>query len=445
MNQNYSDLIEQISDLLFKTIVEQEPNLAEKVAQLDRDLLSLLRAIGLRVMSMLLTWLVNQVTSQRKKTGWVVHRRPKIKYTVLFGQLKIESPYLWNKKIKQGIRPVAEKLGISHGDYSIGVKRALTEFGAEESFEGAAKRFQEHYGFWVERNAVRREVETIATKRQQYIEHRLDSLKQQADDHKNQTPGFPRLVVELDGCQIRTGVYEPSQQEELTPKRQLTQKERKIDWREVRVGFARPVDDKKKRTFMARMDKYPAVVQQLVSAAINQGMGKETEVTAVADGGNGLREALEVGFPNLKFILDRIHLKQHIYQTADALGLNGIHRHIWTSHLLSLIDRGKVKKAIKFINRHFQQSSAQKKLDNLAKYLQRFADACHYELYKIQGLPIGSGEVESAHRYIPQKRLKIPGATWHPDTVNPMLALRVIRANEWWSDFWTDLIEKKLA
>ncbi len=56
-----------------------------------------------------------------------------------------------------------------------------------------------------------------------------------------------------------------------------------------------------------------------------------------------------------------------------------------------------------------------------------------------------SGEVESAHRYIPQKRLKIPGATWHPDIVNPMLALRVIRANEWWSDFWTHLIEKKLA
>ncbi len=359
--------------------------------------------------------------------------------------MKIESPYLWNKKIKRGIRPVVEKLGISRGDYSIGVKRALTEFGAEESFEGAAKRFQEHYGFGVERNAVRREVETIATKRQQYIEHRLDSLKQQADDHKNQTPGFPRLIVELDGCQIRTGVYEPSQQEELTPKRQIPQKERKIDWREVRVGFARPVDDKKKRTFMARMDKYPAVVQQLVSAAINQGMGKETEVTAVADGGNGLREALEVGFPKLKFILDRIHLKQHIYQTADALGLNDIYRHIWTSHLLSLIDRGKVKKAIKFINRHFQKSSAQKKLDNLSKYLQRFADACHYELYKIQGLPIGSGEVESAHRYIPQKRLKIPGATWHPDTINPMLALRVIRANEWWSDFWTHLIEKKLA
>lgn len=191
----------------------------------------------------------------------------------------------------------------------------------------------------------------------------------------------------------------------MTPKRQLTQKERKIDWREVRVGFARPVDDRQKRTFMARMDKYPGVVEQL-KTAINQGLGTDTEVTAVADGGNGLREALEVGFPKLKFILDRIHLKQHIYQTADDIGLRSIHRHIWTSHLLSLIDRGKAFKAIKFVNRHFQNSPAKNKLDNLSKYLQRFADACHYELYKIQGLPIGSGEVESAHRYIPLSSVK---------------------------------------
>jgi len=64
MNNNYNDLIEQISCLLFKTIVEREENLIEKVPRLDKDLFSLLRAIGLKVMSMLLSWLVNQVTSQ---------------------------------------------------------------------------------------------------------------------------------------------------------------------------------------------------------------------------------------------------------------------------------------------------------------------------------------------------------------------------------------------
>jgi len=51
-------------------------------------------------------------------------------------------------------------------------------------------------------------------------------------------------------------------------------------------------------------------------------------------------------------------------------------------------------------------------------------------------MPLGSGEIESAHRYIPQQRLKLPGAWWRPDNVEPMLALRVVRANRWWEDFW---------
>ena len=46
----------------------------------------------------------------------------------------------------------------------------------------------------------------------------------------------------------------------------------------------------------------------------------------------------------------------------------------------------------------------------------------HYQKYREWGLPIGPGEIESSHRYIPQKRLKIPGATWHPNMINPMLA-----------------------
>lgn len=63
-------------------------------------------------------------------------------------------------------------------------------------------------------------------------------------------------------------------------------------------------------------------------------------------------------------------------------------------------------------------------------------DAVNYDYFRAIGLPIGSGEVESAPRYIPQKHLKIPGATWHPDAINPMLALRIIRPNGWWDDFW---------
>jgi len=51
-------------------------------------------------------------------------------------------------------------------------------------------------------------------------------------------------------------------------------------------------------------------------------------------------------------------------------------------------------------------------------------------------LPIGSGEVESAHRHVIQKRLKFPGAWWTPENASAMAQLRVTRANGGWSDFW---------
>ncbi len=68
-----------------------------------------------------------------------------------------------------------------------------------------------------------------------------------------------------------------------------------------------------------------------------------------------------------------------------------------------------------------------------------------YDEYHAQGYPLGSGEVESAHRYIPQKRLKIAGASWKPETVNQMLAVRVMRANGWWAEFWQQRQAKLLA
>jgi len=83
-----------------------------------------------------------------------------------------------------------------------------------------------------------------------------------------------------------------------------------------------------------------------------------------------------------------------------------------------------------------QPSPAQARAGQLAKHLTRFKDCLHYEAYKAADWPIGSGEIESAHRQIPQPRLKIAGACWHPDTINPMLALRVARANGWWPDYW---------
>jgi len=128
--------------------------------------------------------------------------------------------------------------------------------------------------------------------------------------------------------------------------RRIKKSKRQIDWREVRVGFARPVEQKEKRTFVARMGQYPEVVQQLKSAAVDQGLSIYTLVYGLADGGNGLREALEAEFSHFQFILDRPHLKQHLYATAEAMELTGQMRFLWLKYTLDLIDHGQVKRVI---------------------------------------------------------------------------------------------------
>ena len=53
------------------------------------------------------------------------------------------------------------------------------------------------------------------------------------------------------------------------------------------------------------------------------------------------------------------------------------------------------------------------------------SDGLDYKGVLAKDLPLGSGEIESAHRYVFQKRLKIAGAWWKAEKLAKMVALRV--------------------
>ena len=77
-----------------------------------------------------------------------------------------------------------------------------------------------------------------------------------------------------------------------------------------------------------------------------------------------------------------------------------------------------------------------------ARYMEKRMKYMDYLGAKEKGLPIGSGEIESSHRHIVQKRLKIAGAWWKSENANAMLQLRTARANGYWKGYWK---EKKAA
>lgn len=232
------------------------------------------------------------------------------------------------------------------------MERALTDFGAEESFGQAAVRVQEHYGWEVGRTTILRVVEGRASEAEKFVKDRLDAAESKYNKDNSNFPGTSQMLVEMDGCEIRTGYLVAAKGRGRTPVRKHRRRRRVEAWRDVRVGLAGPLNAPDERTYVARVDTYPQVVRQLFAAACDQGMSDQTQSIAVADGGNGLREELDAQFVGGQFILDRPHLKQHFYQAADAQGLKDELRHSWVADHFKEIDAGNARKVIKKLREH---------------------------------------------------------------------------------------------
>lgn len=153
---------------------------------------------------------------------------------------------------------------------------------------------------------------------------------------------------------------------------------------------------------MCRRGDYETIGHQTFGAASLQHLGSEIGVVGLIDGASGWKEAMELSFANLKIILDPSHPRHHFYDTVHKLGRVDTAAKSWVeSHFEQLAD-GHARKGVADLE---SECSA------------------HEE------------EFEAAHRFTPQKMLKIAGACWREETLNPMLSLRVIRANGWWNDF----------
>lgn len=250
MRGDYSRELEQAIELFSQAILAGEP--ASEPLDLDAEVLTLLRRIGRGVMGRVLEAFIERATRKVVSGGGIVHRRSKIEVVSVFGPIRLESPYV---RIEGGYAKPAAALGVTHKKRSRAVEKAMTDFGAEESFGLAAKRFEEHYGWDIGRTTMLRVVESVAKETEIYVGKRLDEAREEFDEPVGKRPGKERILVELDGSEIRTGMLVPREEGGKTQVRELGKRRREEAWRDVRVGLTRGLDDLD-RTYVARMDSY---------------------------------------------------------------------------------------------------------------------------------------------------------------------------------------------
>ena len=433
MRESYLKAIEGASAILCEALLAEAEDCRD-VNGLEEALRPMIREIGRRSEQAVLEERAEQVVAEQVAAGREVERRPRVRFEGLFGAMEVESPYLSRGKTESGARPVQDRLCVVARGRSERLQRALADFGAEESFENASKRFEEHYGWSVGRTSVLRLVEEVAHQAEAFVEAKLKVGLEQVDGPDEPAGAtIAQMLVEMDGCEIRTGKLVAAPELGKSEVRKLDKRKRETQWRDVRMGLVRPLTEVEP-TYVGKLAKYPEVVGQIRGAAGIRGLSSKTEVVACTDGGNGIREEIETQFGSVRYILDRCHAVSHVSEMAEAKGLRGVEKQRWVAHQMARLDGGDVQLTLDELAAHRGRGRTRAK--QLHEYLSRFKDAVHYDAFKADGLPIGSGEIEAAHRIVPQKRLKLPGAWWNEETINPMLALRVLRANGWWNEFW---------
>jgi hypothetical protein len=135
-------------------------------------------------------------------------------------------------------------------------------------------------------------------------------------------------------------------------------------------------------------------------------------------------------FPSGRCVLDYYHCAEHLYTLAKAQfddPLDVEQRVEAASTWLSLDQPGLDISWLEDMKP--ADANAEQQIRQLIGYLDNNRDRLGYTKRREEGLPIGSGGIESANKYIPHARAKRSGAWWLIPNGNNMLRLRCAMYN----------------
>ena len=314
------------------------------------------------------------------------------------------------------------------------LQRALTDFGAEKSFGPAGRQLQEHYGVELHRSSIREVVLQQAGRAAGLVEGEDREATASYAAQRSYRLGKPWLMVETDGSMVRTGELEPGPAGGTSPSGR-PKSIRKTRWREARLSVVEEPGGKERR-YAAAWGSPQRTGEQMFALALRCGYGDNTWVHGVGDGAPWIAQQMAAVFPRQRFLLERYHLLEHLHDGASALTPgNPETARAWVEEQAGLIDQGNVAVVVAECL-VLAGANAEHPLHRLAGYLENRQEQLDYAAACQEGLPIGSGMVEGGPRTVIQARLKLPGAWWKEETVDPMLALRTLRANGQWEAFW---------
>lgn len=166
----------------------------------------------------------------------------------------------------------------------------------------------------------------------------------------------------------------------------------------------------------------------------------------INDGAKWIWNYIRDHYPNSTQILDYYHCKGHIYDFAKSYYNDSGAADGFVSKITDLLFAKQVSKALDEIGLlECANKTKQKEKEKLLNYLKANKDRINYGEYVKQGLLIGSGAIEAAHRDVLQKRLKLSGQRWTISGAQQVANLRAYKKSNNWGEVKKLIINHEAA
>jgi len=228
--------------------------------------------------------------------------------------------------------------------------------------------------------------------------------------------------------------------------------------------------DPKGRTRKPRSEKAPRAQNKRVAASVTKSQSEgiaemfdeaqrrnpdgARKAVVLLDGdekqlANVKAEASERGM-RITVVFDLIHVIHYLWLIAVLLCPDERRAaDAWIAHILKqLLTRHPldVVATIRQTATNRQRAPADREqLDAALEYLNKNSTRVHYARFLAEGLPIATGVIEGARRYLIQDRLGITGARWGLADAEAVLKLRAIHTSGDWNDYWRFHLKKEHA
>ncbi len=155
----------------------------------------------------------------------------------------------------------------------------------------------------------------------------------------------------------------------------------------------------------------------------------------INDGASWINNWIKSNYPNATNILDYYHAVEYIHDFSKAIWSDKEKRNEWSAAQSALLLQDKAIMVIANINKIAVRGKVKAAAkDKILTYYNNNHDRMLYKTYRERGLLIGSGPIESAHRFVLQKRLKQSGQKWTISGAQAVTNLRIAALNNMWDN-----------